>query len=323
MKRPARRVLLLLAAFPALVWLNNTSLFSAGDDKPLLIAHRGLAPEMHPEHEDYSACISRIHASEHGYIENTIPAIEAAFELGADYVEFDVRATADGQFAVFHDDVLDCKTDSTGRLIDYSMGELKALDIGYGYYTASNGYPLRGKGIGLMPSLEEVLDRFPQKGLVLDVKSNDRNEAVRLGEFLVARGPQEVGRLLIFGGPDAVDAIRKAHPSVRAMSRATAGRCLRDYMIVGWTGYVPGACRNSAIGMYANFAWALWGWPHRFVARMRSVDTMVILTHPRQTESIHDLPETSEYAAMIPRGYGGAIKTNRIDKIRDWLVEVR
>lgn len=314
---------MLLAAFLALVWLNNTSLFSPGDNEPLLIAHRGLTPEMHPEHEDYSACISRIHASEHGYIENTIPSIEAAFELGADYVELDVRATADGQFAVFHDDVLDCKTDSTGRLIDYSMAELKALDIGYGYYTESNTYPLRGKGIGLMPSLEEVLDRFPQKGLVLDVKSNDRNEAVRLGDFLVARGPQEVGRLLMFGGSDAVDAIQETHPSVRAMSRATAGRCLRDYMIVGWTGYVPDACRNGAIGMYANYAWVLWGWPHRFVARMQSVDTMVILTHPYQTDSIHDLPETSTYAEMIPRGYGGAIKTNRIDKIQDWLAEPR
>lgn len=103
MKRRVRRVLLILAAFLGLVWLNNTSLFSAGDDRPLLIAHRGLAPEMHPEHEDYSACISRIHASEHSYIENTIPSIEAAFDLGADYVEFDVRATADGKFAVFHD----------------------------------------------------------------------------------------------------------------------------------------------------------------------------------------------------------------------------
>ena len=185
MKRPARRVLLLLAAFPALVWLNNTSLFSTGEGKPLLIAHRGLAPEMHPEHEDYSACISRIHASEHSYIENTIPAIEAAFDLGADYVELDVRATADGRFAVFHDDVLDCKTDATGRVIDYSMAELKALDIGYGYYTASNEYPLRGKGLGLMPSLEEALDRLPQKGFVIDVKGNDRNEAVRLAIFLL------------------------------------------------------------------------------------------------------------------------------------------
>ena len=323
MKKLARRLLLFVAALLGLVWLNNTSLFSAGDDKPLLIAHRGLASEMHPEHEDYSACISRIHDSEHSYIENTVPSIEAAFDLGADYVEFDVRTTADGQFAVFHDDVLDCKTNAAGRLIDYSMAELKAMDIGYGYYTESNEYPLRGKGIGLMPSLDEVLDGFQLKGFVMDVKSNDRNVAVRLGDLLVARGPEEVNRLLIFGSPDAVDAIREAHPSVRTFSRAAVGRCLRDYMIVGWTGYVPDACRNGAVGMYANYAWVLWGWPHRFVARMRSVDTMVILTHPYQTESIHDLPETSEYAQMIPHRYGGAIQTNRIDKFQDWLAEPR
>ncbi len=316
-------MLLFLAAFVGLVWLNNTSLFSSSGDKPLLIAHRGLAPEMHPEHEDYSACVSRIHDSEHGYIENTIPSIEAAFDLGADYVELDVPATADGQFAVFHDDVLDCKTDTTGRLIDYSMAELKSLNIGYGYYTESNEYPLRGKGIGLMPSLEKVLDRFPHKGFVIDVKRNDRDEAVRLGDLLVARGPDEASRLLMFGSSDAVDGIREAHPSVRTFSRAAVGRCLRDYMIVGWTGYLPDACRNTAVGMYANYAWALWGWPHRFVARMRSVDTTVILTHPYQTESIHDLPETSEYAAMVPRRYGGAIQTNRIDKIQDWLAEPR
>lgn len=30
-------MLLILAAFLGLVWLNNTSLFSAGDDRPLLI----------------------------------------------------------------------------------------------------------------------------------------------------------------------------------------------------------------------------------------------------------------------------------------------
>ena len=174
-----------------------------------------------------------------------------------------------------------------------------------------------------MPSLEEVLDYFPLKGLMINLKSNDRREAARLGDLLIARGPQEVSRLLILGGPDAVDAIQKTHPTVRAFSRKTVKRCLRDYMIVGWTGYVPNTCRNTATGMYVNFAWALWGWPHRFVARMRSVDTMVILTHPYQTVSIHDQPETPDYAKMIPRRYGGAIKTNRIDKIQDWLAERR
>jgi glycerophosphoryl diester phosphodiesterase len=91
MKRPARLALLFLTAFLLIVWLNNTSLFSRGSGEPLLIAHRGLAPEMHPEHEDLFICLGRIYTSEHSYIENTIPSIDAAFELGADYVEFDIH----------------------------------------------------------------------------------------------------------------------------------------------------------------------------------------------------------------------------------------
>ena len=131
----------------------------------------------------------------------------------------------------------------------------------------------------------------------------------------------DVERLLVFGGPAAVKAIQEVRPYIRAISRETAKTCIRDYMIKGWTGYVPNACRHTATGMYANYAWVLWGWPHRFVDRMHSVDTIVILTHPYQTESIHNLPETRRYAEMIPHDYGGAVNTNRIDKIQDWLAE--
>ena len=39
--------------------------------------------------------------------ENTLPAFERAIELGADFVEFDVQASADGALVVFHDLDLD------------------------------------------------------------------------------------------------------------------------------------------------------------------------------------------------------------------------
>ena len=50
--------------------------------RPLVIAHRGASAEL-PE--------------------NTLPAFERAIELGADFVEFDVRARSDGELVVTHD----------------------------------------------------------------------------------------------------------------------------------------------------------------------------------------------------------------------------
>ncbi len=72
--------------------------------------------------------------------------MHAAFDAGADIVEFDVHPTTDGHFAVFHDWTLDCRTDGKGVTREHTLAELKKLDAGYGY-TADGGktYPLRGK----------------------------------------------------------------------------------------------------------------------------------------------------------------------------------
>jgi glycerophosphoryl diester phosphodiesterase len=169
-----------------------------------------------------------------------------------------------------------------------------------------------------MPSLDEVLDRFPARKFVINVKDN-RREAESLARFLEGRNPDDIRRIWTFSGPNAVDMLHEALPSLRAVSRRTAIRCLRDYMLLGWSGYVPEACRNTITGMFANYAWILWGWPHRIVERMERVGTIVILTHPYQTESIHDMPETADYAAMIPFGYRGVVETNRIDRIQGWM----
>jgi glycerophosphoryl diester phosphodiesterase len=51
------------------------------------------------------------------------------------FVEIDIRPTGDGDFAVFHDDVLDCKTDAVGAVAARTMEELRTLDVGHGYVT--------------------------------------------------------------------------------------------------------------------------------------------------------------------------------------------
>jgi hypothetical protein len=57
--------------------------------------------------------------------ENTLEAYRAAFELGADGNEIDIRATRDGVLVCFHDDMLDQILEAYGDLGDYTWQELE------------------------------------------------------------------------------------------------------------------------------------------------------------------------------------------------------
>ena len=66
----------------------------------------------------------------------------------------------------FHDWTVDCRTQGHGSVRKLSLAELKKLDAGYGY-TPDGGktHPLRGKGIGGIPTVEEVLREVPRMRL--------------------------------------------------------------------------------------------------------------------------------------------------------------
>jgi glycerophosphoryl diester phosphodiesterase len=61
--------------------------------------------------------------------ENTLPAFERAIELGADYVELDVQASADGALVVFHDLNLGRLTPLKGPLRRRLAAELHEVGI--------------------------------------------------------------------------------------------------------------------------------------------------------------------------------------------------
>ncbi len=63
--------------------------------------------------------------------ENTLKAIQAALDCGADGIEIDVYALED-ELVVIHDRELNRTTNGTGVLEDYSLPELLQLDAGAG-----------------------------------------------------------------------------------------------------------------------------------------------------------------------------------------------
>jgi glycerophosphoryl diester phosphodiesterase len=309
-------ILVVLLLFVSLVYVNNTSLLAkprSGD--PYLMAHRGLAQTFDLEGVENDTCTAeRIHPPEHSYLENTLPSMRAAFQAGADMVELDIQLTKDHQFAVFHDHMLECRTNAKGKVRDYTMDELKKLDVGYGY-TADGGktHPFRGKGVGLMPSLDEVLQAFPGKMLLIHVKSNDPQEGIVLAEKLKSLPADRLRQLAVYGGDQPVEELQKQLPELRTMSKASLKSCLLSYLAVGWSGYVPASCRQTQIHIPDEIAPWLWGWPDRFLERMDRVDTRVILV--KGSGGFSDGFDQAEDVYRLPEGYNRWIWTNRIDRM--------
>lgn len=62
--------------------------------------------------------------------ENTLASIAKAKELGASWVEFDVKLTRDGHPVLFHDDRLERTTDGQGPVAAATLAEIRRLDAG-------------------------------------------------------------------------------------------------------------------------------------------------------------------------------------------------
>lgn len=306
---------LLMAA--GLFLANSSQLASPPEGGPTLLAHRGLHQTFPSDGLENDTCTAtRIHPPAHRYLENTLASMRAAFDAGAKIVEFDIHPTTDGHFAVFHDWTVDCRTEGTGVTREKSLAELQALDIGYGY-TADGGrtFPFRGKGVGLVPTLDDVFRTFPDERFLINVKSRDPDEGRKLAERLGKLTERERGRLTVYGHDTPLSALRKELPDIRIISYGTLTSCLLRYLGVGWSGYVPVACRNTTVLVPVNYALLLWGWPNRFLSRMQSIGTDVYVVGPYAGRGFSTGIDTPEDLARLPAGYSGGIWTNRIDLI--------
>lgn len=125
---------------------------------PTLIAHRG-ASTVAPE--------------------NTIPAVEAAWDLGADAVEVDVRISGDDRLVVIHDRNTARTTGAHLKVAKSSYEKLKTLDAGSWFDPSFSS--------ARIPLLDEVLDHVPpDKQLLIEFKSG-RGSISLLKEVLKQR----------------------------------------------------------------------------------------------------------------------------------------
>ena len=302
------------------LYLGNASwLASAPSGHPILIAQRGLHQVYGREGvEDETCTARRIPPPSHLFIDNTLPSIAAAFDLGADVVEVDVKLTKDHLFVLFHDNALECRTDGTGWVGGHTLAELKILDVGFGY-TADDGksFPLRGEGVGLMPSLEEALKANPRSRFLIQIKDGDRGMGDRMVAYLEERGLAQWNRLAFFGSARPVSRIKSLRPEARTWSAGSTARCLSQYIALGWMGHVPDSCNGGVIMIPIIQSGFVWGWPNRFFERMRKHRTEVMLIGRVDGLSGANFSrlDTKQELDRLPAGFDGSIWTDRIDVV--------
>ncbi|NRB01998.1 MAG: glycerophosphodiester phosphodiesterase [Rhodobacteraceae bacterium] len=313
----ATRVALVLLVLIGLLWLGNSSRLVTGlaDHQTRLIAHRGVHQIYTGTDRSTTSCqASPIAPSDHGLIENTIPSMRAAFAFGADVVELDVHLTSDNVFAVFHDWTLDCKTDGTGVTHEQSFAELRRLDVGYRYDTGDQSFPLRGTGLGALPSLDAVLAADLPGQYLINFKSRRASDGRALATR-IADTPDRARIFGVYGGHPPTQKAQELLPGLRGFDRPSLKACALRYALMGWSGYVPQACRNTLLAVPRDLAPYLWGWPHRLTRRLGAVGSDVILLGPNDGSGFTTGIDSIAAARAVPAHFDGYVWTNRIDII--------
>lgn len=306
------------------IWAVNTSAFTKPPEntKTRILAHRGIHQSYNRNDLGLHDCTAtRIGEPAHGFLENTIPSMRGAIEAGADIVEIDIHRTEDGHFAVFHDWDVGCRTEAEGKIETFTRAELKTLDIGHGY-SADGGmtFPFRGRFVGAMPMLSEVFSNFPDGRFLVNLKSNNRAEGEAFAA-LVLENPDWANNIYgFYGGPRTVEGAAARLPQHIGFSTQSTKTCLKDYALWGWSGCVPDACRDTQLLVPINYAPFLWGWPHKFTARMRAAGSEVLLAGPYTRKragsgGIND----ADIAAKVPDDFDGVIWTDRAEHMANWL----
>lgn len=169
--------------------------------------------------------------------ENTAEAFQGAIDLGYQYIETDVRMTADGVVIVFHDATRDRTTNGTGPVERWKLSDLHHLDAAW-WFDEVGGYPLRSTGVRVR-TLDEVFAMWPNVHFNIDmkgrgmewavadlIKRHQREDSTLIGSFVDRRVAKfrriTRGAVAVAAGPSAALAMLVASRGGGTIRRAVA-----------------------------------------------------------------------------------------------------
>jgi glycerophosphoryl diester phosphodiesterase len=147
--------------------------------------------------------------------ENTIAAFDRGLLAGADGLELDVHLSRDRIVVVHHDATLDRATRATGPLADRTASELAPLDV---------------------PTLHEVLARYPDIGIIVELK--EAGPALARAVVDEVRRAGAVHRVCL--GSFSRSALRAARAMAPDIATSGARFEVRMALYRSWCGITPG-----------------------------------------------------------------------------------
>lgn len=178
--------------FPSLASWQGNDKFSQNDDgeRPQIIGHRGAGfPAIKDGQRlgrDGRALADKTSPL---LIGNTAAAIQRGIEADLDWIEIDIRLSGDNELMVFHDESIDLKTTSKGRIEDLGKEAIQKVQV-------LVNPPER------ILTLDEVFNRFhsDERKWVFDIKAvGIQTEVLRWIEAKVSAGELLKDQLILFG----------------------------------------------------------------------------------------------------------------------------
>jgi glycerophosphoryl diester phosphodiesterase len=180
--------------------------------------------------------------------ENTLEAMQLAFSYGADAVEFDLRLSANGEVMVIHDPTVDRTTDGTGPVDAKSSAELLELNaaarfipgvvedrpsppmrdsFGAAYPEYTEGYA-RIPRSSRIPFFREVLEMFPEKHLLIEIKDPRASAGAR--KLIEQFGAE--GRCMVDSDHDAALAVFRGSRIAVGAGKAGVAALLKSFFLL-------------------------------------------------------------------------------------------
>lgn len=214
--------------------------------------------------------------------ENTLPAFERALADGANALEIDVHATADGHFVVAHDADGRRMAGVPEHIRSITLDQVKRWNVAAGSGRGDLGHHT-------VPSLAETLQAFPGIPMSIDLKPDDPGAVPALLEVVARHGAEDRVTLASFSAR-VVRRIRAlGYPGQTTLSKFEVGlvrflpKALARRNISGDAAHIPVV--HSRIRLDGR----------RFIARCRALGLRVeywVVDDPEEARRLLDLGAT-------------------------------